>query len=225
MGAPTGFAPGEADGSAVIELLLADGRFPGGGFAHSGGLEAAVGAGAVSDPASLRAFLLGRLHHGGVLEAWLAANACRAGLDPEALRRLEEEAEAHQPSPAWRESVRTQGRGLRRSAALLWPELAPLRCEVQPVVLGAVAAAAGLAPLAAARLAVYGLAMTVAGAAVKLAAFDMADVLAEVAACSPTIDALARQGAGEPVIHPRSAPLLELRAEVHRAWEVRLFAS
>ena len=40
---------------------------------------------------------------GGTLEAWLAANACRAGLEPDALDRLEEEAEAHQPSPAWRE--------------------------------------------------------------------------------------------------------------------------
>ncbi len=103
MAAPNGLAAGPTDGSAVIELLLADGRFPGGGFAHSGGLEAAVGAGAVTDPASLRAFLVGRLHHGGTLEAWLAANACRAGLEPDALDRLEEEAEAHQPSPAWRE--------------------------------------------------------------------------------------------------------------------------
>ncbi len=35
--------------STAVLLLLADGRFPGGGSAHSGGLEAAVAAGVVAD--------------------------------------------------------------------------------------------------------------------------------------------------------------------------------
>jgi len=36
---------------------LADSAFPSGGFAHSGGLEAAVQLGVVSDPSSLEVFL------------------------------------------------------------------------------------------------------------------------------------------------------------------------
>lgn len=222
--APAGPA-GPADGALVLQLLLADGRFPGGGFAHSGGLEPAVEHGAVHDVASLRSFLVGRLHHGGGLEAWLAAAACRAGIDADALATLEMEAEAHQPSPALRDAWRTQGRGLRRSASLLWPALVPLRCEVQPVVLGAVASAAGVDPAGAARLAVYGVAMTVASAAAKLAALDMADALAVVAGLSGDIESIAADGASSPVASARSAPLTELRAEDHRAWEVRLFAS
>ncbi|MDP9074601.1 MAG: urease accessory protein, partial [Actinomycetota bacterium] len=45
----------------IAALLLADGRFPGGGHAHSGGLEAAVADGSVADLAGLEAFLIGRL--------------------------------------------------------------------------------------------------------------------------------------------------------------------
>ena len=71
----------------------------------------------------------------------------------------------------------------------------------------------------------YGLAMTVAGAAVKLAPFDMADALAVVATLAPDIAGLAAAAAAAPEPLVRSAPLVELRAERHCAWEVRLFAS
>ncbi|RQX44658.1 urease accessory protein UreF, partial [Micromonospora chalcea] len=40
--------------------MLADGRFPAGAHAHSGGLEAAAAAGRVTDLATLEAFLAGR---------------------------------------------------------------------------------------------------------------------------------------------------------------------
>ncbi|MCC6435642.1 MAG: urease accessory protein UreF [Acidimicrobiales bacterium] len=215
----------------ALELLLADGRFPGGGFAHSGGLEPAVADGSVRDVRSLGAFIAGRLHSAGSVEGWLASAACRAvgGSGAEraapALARLDVEAEAHQPSPFLREAARAQGRGLRRSAAVLWPAVAGLRCEVYPVVLGSVAAVAGLDPVAAARLAVYGVAMTIASAAAKLAALDMADALAVVAGLATDVDALAVTAAAAAAPRPRSAPWQELRAEDHRAWEVRLFAS
>ena len=113
--------PSGPPGSAVLELLLADGRFPGGSFVHSGGLEAAIGAGVVPDGEALRSFVLGRLHHSGPFEAWLAARACEQAGDPAGLARLEAEAEAAQPSPALRAAARTQGRGLRRAAAVIRP--------------------------------------------------------------------------------------------------------
>ncbi|MGC5307866.1 urease accessory protein UreF [Micromonospora zamorensis] len=59
-------------------LLLADGRFPAGAHAHSGGLEAAVAAGRVTDLASLEAFLAGRLATAGLVGAAFAAAAHRA---------------------------------------------------------------------------------------------------------------------------------------------------
>ncbi|GAB3796077.1 urease accessory protein UreF [Micromonospora zhanjiangensis] len=56
-------------------LLLADGRFPSGGHAHSSGLEAAVAAGRVTDVDGLAAFLSGRLATAGRVAAAFAAAA------------------------------------------------------------------------------------------------------------------------------------------------------
>ncbi|MEU5909558.1 urease accessory UreF family protein [Micromonospora sp. NPDC047527] len=64
--------------TSSLLLLLADGRFPAGAHAHSGGLEAAVAAGRVGDLASLGAFLLGRLATAGLVGAAFAAAAHRA---------------------------------------------------------------------------------------------------------------------------------------------------
>ncbi|MCG5468163.1 urease accessory protein UreF [Micromonospora sp. LAH09] len=61
-------------------LLVADGRFPAGAHAHSGGLEAAVAAGRVTDLASLEAFLAGRLATAGLVGAAFAAAAHRAAV-------------------------------------------------------------------------------------------------------------------------------------------------
>ncbi|MEU2660841.1 urease accessory protein UreF, partial [Streptomyces sp. NPDC007325] len=79
-------------------LVLADGRFPAGGHAHSGGAEAAVKAGRIRDAAGLEAFCRGRLHTAGLTAAGLAAGAA-LGLDPYA---LDEAADARTPSPALR---------------------------------------------------------------------------------------------------------------------------
>ncbi|MDV9192308.1 urease accessory protein UreF, partial [Streptomyces sp. SR27] len=67
--------------SRAALLVLADGRFPAGGHAHSGGAEAAVKAGRITDAASLAAFCRGRLHTSGLTAAALAA-AAALGHDP-----------------------------------------------------------------------------------------------------------------------------------------------
>src|SRR5919199_637619 len=59
-------------------LTLADSRLPAGGHTHSGGVEQAIAAGVVRDPAMLAAFLRRRLHTAGAVAAGLAAAACRA---------------------------------------------------------------------------------------------------------------------------------------------------
>ncbi|NEB86732.1 urease accessory protein UreF, partial [Streptomyces anulatus] len=48
--------------SRAALLVLADGRFPAGGHAHSGGAEPAVAGGRVRDADSLADFCRGRLH-------------------------------------------------------------------------------------------------------------------------------------------------------------------
>ena len=56
-------------------LTLADSRLPAGGHTHSGGVEQAIAAGLVHDPASLAGFLLRRLTTSGAVAAGLAAAA------------------------------------------------------------------------------------------------------------------------------------------------------
>ncbi|MFD1660034.1 urease accessory protein UreF, partial [Streptomyces caeni] len=70
--------------SRAALLVLADGRFPAGGHAHSGGAEAAVRAGRITGAAGLREFCRGRLHTAGLVSASLAAAAV-LGMDPVAL--------------------------------------------------------------------------------------------------------------------------------------------
>src|SRR5439155_5953940 len=62
----------------VTALLLADSRFPGGGHAHSGGLEEAAARRLVSTVDSLPGFLRSRLYTTGFLAAVFAAAAAHA---------------------------------------------------------------------------------------------------------------------------------------------------
>jgi urease accessory protein len=211
-------------------LLLADGRFPGGGHAHSAGLEPAVADGSVHDLASLESFLAGRLVTTGEVEAWLAAAAC-GGADPLA---LDAEADARCPSAALRQASRRLGRGLRRAAAASWPSLAAGPAEHLAVVQGLVARAAGLPASDAARLPGAALLAGAASAIARLLPLDTADAMAVATRLSPLADRVAESGArfamlALPEGPAASAPLLELRAEDHAAWpergKVRLFAS
>ena len=212
-------------------LLLGDGRFPGGGHAHSGGLEPAVADGSVHDLASLERFLEGRLQTTGEVDAWLAAAAC-AGADPLA---LDAEADARCPSPALRQASRRLGRGLRRAATVSWPELASCPpAEHQAVVQGLVARAAGLSPADAAHLPGSTLLAGAASAMARLLAVDTAEAMAVVTRLAPLADRIAESGARQALVPlpegpAASAPLLELRAEDHATWpergRVRLFAS
>jgi len=92
-------------GTATL-LLLADGRFPAGGHAHSGGLEAAVAASRVRDLESLREFLSGRLATTGLVAAAFAAYACAHPADRDS---LELALDARTPSKALRSAARKQG--------------------------------------------------------------------------------------------------------------------
>ncbi|MFJ5611416.1 urease accessory protein UreF [Streptomyces sp. NPDC093221] len=218
-------------------LLLADGRFPAGGHAHSGGAEAAVADGRVRDAATLADFCRGRLHTTGLVAAALAA-AATFGLDPLV---LDAAADARTPSPALRTTSRKLGRQLLRAARAAWPapaldQLAAARPRGahQPVVLGVTARAAGLLPQDAAHVAAYESVSGPATAAVRLLSLDPFHAAAVLARLAPCVDeaaaaaALAAERAlaeGPDVLPAASAPLLDLAAQDHAAWPVRLFAS
>ncbi|MET9956704.1 urease accessory UreF family protein [Streptomyces sp. NPDC006339] len=215
-------------------LVLADGRFPAGGHAHSGGAEAAVKAGRLRDAADLESFCRGRLHTTGLTAAGLAA-AAALGADPHA---LDEAADARTPSPALRATARRLGRQMMRAARAAWPspELDRLaaafpRGAHQPVVLGAAARAAGLGPEDAAHCVAYETVSGPATAAVRLLGLDPFQATAVLARLAPAMDEVAARAtaaarAGDPDALPAaSAPLLDLTAEQHATWPVRLFAS
>jgi urease accessory protein len=218
-------------------LVLADGRFPAGGHAHSGGAEAAVKAGRITGPGTLEAFCRGRLHTSGLVAAALAA-AATAGLDPVL---LDEAADARTPSPALRATARKLGRQMLRAARAAWPSpeleaLATARPQGahQPVVLGLTARAAGLTPADAAHVAAYESVTGPATAAVRLLSLDPFAVTAVLAHLTGDLDDVAARAAaaadhaledGMDALPAASAPLLDIYAEQHAAWPVRLFAS
>ncbi|MGX7674791.1 urease accessory protein UreF [Plantactinospora sp. DSM 117369] len=213
-------------------LVLADGRLPAGGHAHSGGLEAAVTSGRLRDLAGLTAFLHGRLAGTGRVGAAFAAAACAAAKADDIARTdaLDQGMDARTPSPALRRASRAQGRALLRAGRAMWPVDPVIRNPHHPVALGVVAAAAGLSPAEAAVTGAYGTVSGPASAAVRLLGLDPYAVhalLAELAGVCDRLAALAVAGADDPVdrLPADSTPLLEIGAEVHASWEVRLFAS
>lgn len=210
---------------------------PCGGYAHSGGVEAAVAHKAVHDIDSLEAFCRGRLHTTGLTTVSLAA-AAAAGCDP---LLLDDAADARTPVPALRAVARKLGRQMMRAARATFPstELDRLAAERpqgahQPIVQGLAARAAGLTPKDAACAAAYETVGGPATAAVRLLSLDPLDASRLLARLSPETDTIAAAAAdaaarvateGPDALPSASAPLLDITGEQHAAWTVRLFAS
>lgn len=190
-------------------------------------------AGRIRDAEDLTEFCRGRLHTTGLTAAALAAAAAH-GHDPLA---LDEAADARTPSPALRGVARRLGRQLMRAARATWPspELAALagarpRGAHQPVVLGLTARSAGLGPEDAAHCAAYETVGAPATAVVRLLSLDPFEATAVLARLAPELDRIAARAAAAAhgtidALPAASAPLLDITAEAHAAWPVRLFAS
>ena len=216
-------------------LLLGDGRFPAGGYAHSGGLEAAVTSGGVRDIASLEAFLNGRVATAGYVAAAFAAAACHAyhARDEDRLEALGPELDARIPSPAQRAVSHRLGRQLARALETIHPDsrLAKLGPSPhQPIVFGVAAAGFGLGPREAALVALHDGVAAPATAAVRLLSLDPLGAHAALARMAPLLNALADAAAAVCTALPEElpaagAPLLDLGAEHHAVQGVRLFAS
>jgi urease accessory protein len=229
---PTPSQPLTAPTAAL--LLLADGRFPAGGYAHSGGLEASIASGHVHDLASLESFLTGRAGTVGLVAAAFAAAACRAARahDTVRLAGLDIELDARTPSPAQRATSRQLGRQLRRVMAAIAPDprLDELgRAPHHPVALGTAAAVLGLVARDAALVALHESIAGPAAAAVRLLSVDPFTTHAVLARLAPQLNNLATTAVEHPDDPSRipalAAPLLDIAAERHARQTTRLFAS
>ncbi|MGC2942852.1 MULTISPECIES: urease accessory protein UreF [unclassified Brevibacterium] len=180
-------------------LVLADGRLPTGGYAHSAGLEQAIRQGWVNDIDGLRDFLRGRLHTTGLMNAAFAVAAWNAleedtpteaaptststaesstGTDilaEAALRDLDAELIARTPSPALRRIGSWLGTLMLRSMRSIHPH--PLldafpKDLQQPIVYGAVGRVLGLSDADTAATVLHEAVTGPATAAVKLMHID-----------------------------------------------------
>lgn len=210
-------------------LLLTDSRFPAGGYAHSGGLEAAVEDGLTVD--GVAGFLSGRLRGVAGPEAHLAAAAARAETLDELLA-IDSEAAARCPSPPLRTAATRLGAQLLRTAATVWPDAARIEryraassTTPRPVAFGLVAAVAGLDAHDAAFAYLYEDASSITTAAVRLLPIDGAAAAHMLVEAAPEIERLAAEAATARRLPGGFAPALELGSLAHAAREGRLFAS
>jgi len=227
----------------ALLLLLLDSRAPAGAHHHSGGMEAAVMTGLVTDLASAEDFCRARLRTSAKVSAAFAAASCRLfGNErlsvPALLPVLDLEYETRIASEATRSASRQLGKGLTRliRSVIVEADVATAfsRCAGpaphQPLVLGTGVALAGGDPELAGRAAALGACAGPASAAVRLLGLDPLAVQAMLARLAPEIDQVAMAAAAMAAMPPASlpadgAPALDLLADYHLTAEVRLFAS
>ena len=227
----------------ALLLLLLDSRAPAGAHHHSGGMEAAIMAGLVTDLTGTEDFCQTRLRTSARVSAAFAAASCRLFINergglPAHLAQLDAEYGARIPSEATRRASRELGRGLTRLLRSFLPETdlatAFARCAGpsphHALVLGGGVALAGGNPELAARAAALGACAGPASAAVRLLGLDPFAVQAMLARLAPEIDecaVTAARTADRPpaLLAADGAPALDLLADYHLTAEVRLFAS
>jgi urease accessory protein len=209
----------------TVTLLLADARLPSGGHAFSAGVEPAIQAGLAR--ADVGAFLRARARTTTLVDAATAVVARQAGLTGAPYAPI---------GRAWaaRTASSDLGRGLLRLAQRLWPQSPPIvaltsgdaASPPRPIVLGAIAAHAGLDAETLVRVAVYDDIAGGVAALLKLEPGDPVDgvrlVIDACAAVDPFIAQLAALDSPE-AIPAASAPQAEAWTEAHAATNRRLF--
>ena len=238
--------------SATIAMMLADARLPVGGHVHSAGLEPALAGG--MSPGQVPAYMLGRARTVTLVEAGTAVVARHVALQAEGqgdhrvvlppgrlalqLATIDGAWAARTPSRAVREVSRSLARGYQRLAGRLWAtHPAVVACgragsgafgqtPSRPVILGVIAAAAGLDAESLVRLVVYDDAQTIAAAMLKLEPLDPAVppgwVLAACGVAEEFVADLARLTSPH-AIPAWGAPESEGWAEAHSRTTQRLF--
>ncbi len=218
--------------------LLADGRFPSGGHAHSFGYEAASREWALDSTEGVASFIEGRLHSTGRTEASLIAavsHEIRTRQQPN-WSVLDAEAEARIISGALRAASRALGRQWLRAGGRVWPGgvAADLFATVggphQVLALAAVGSDAGLGTYQTVLLHLHHLVSGITTAAVRLHGLDPFEMSGVTERFGETLEALAEEATENRAmpladVSAWSGPLTEILAEEHAAWDSRLFQS
>jgi urease accessory protein len=202
-------------------LLWASPAFPVGSFAHSHGLEWAVETNAITDAATLRAWVEDALRHGaGRSDAILLAHAHR-GADVTALAR------ATATSAERRTESLAQGEAFLR-AIRAWPDAAAACAHLPPtdtphaVAFGTAARTLPQAAVLVAYLQAF--AQMLVSAAVRLVPLGQSDGLAVLAALEPVVAAVAEEAAAATLDDIGGACfMLDLAAMHHETQYTRLF--
>jgi urease accessory protein len=214
-----------------LVLQLADSTFPSGGFAHSGGLEAAAGAGALDDEGALERWLHDALWQSGHTSVPFVASAHAA---PERLGELDRAHDAALRNRVLNAASRSQGRAhLAACLRSLGSErLVALAAEARrgpqhlAPVYGASLALLGLTREASVRLYLHGVVRGLVTAAVRLSLVGPAEGQRLHAALAHTLAAVANRCSDLDVsTQTQTAPLHDLLAGGHELNDARLFAS
>ncbi|MDX6629039.1 MAG: urease accessory protein [Gaiellales bacterium] len=227
-----------------IALQLADASFPTGGFAHSGGLEAALQAGALEGLGALAHFLDDALWQAGRLTLPFVGAAhdsgqmglAARGTWPSAFLALDVAHDAALRSPVANRASRSQGRAhldacVRAFGGRALRELrGAARAARSPrhlaPVLGASLGVLGVARDDALQLHLHATARCVVSAAVRLGIAGPGEAQRLQASCASTLRAvLAECGELEPAAQCQTAPLLDLLGAGHDRLYSRLFTS
>jgi len=222
--------------SPYLSLLLADGRLPTGAHTQSAGVEPALRHGMRVD--EVPAYLRVRLATVTEVEAatavvagrvWAGSPSSRDGSLVHALTEVDAAWRVRTLSDALREASDLLGRSYLRTAGAVW-DLRPLTAAPGPwcraVVVGVVAAGAGLDAQQTARLVAYEDVQTVVAAALKLEPFDPGLGVRWAADAAVAVEALVARVAevrSTDEIPAHSAPLVEEWGQHHRTSERRLF--
>jgi urease accessory protein len=216
-----------------IALQLADASFPTGGFAHSGGLEATLQAGALEGTGALAHFLDDALWQAGHLTLPYVRSAHE---EPTALVGLDWAHDAALRSPVANRASRSQGRAHLDACVRAFggPELGALRDAVRAAgsprhlapVFGATLAVLGVARDDALQLHLHATARGVVSAAVRLGIAGPGEGQRLQASCAVTQRAVIAACAGlEPSSQSQTAPLVDLLGAGHDRLYSRLFTS
>jgi urease accessory protein len=203
-------------------LQLADSAFPTGGFAHSGGLEAAAQAGEVADVA---AFTRAALWQAGFGALPLAHDAW---VDPGALPRLDARADTFLANHVTNRASRTQGGAFFSTAARVFPGEAPVvpegLCMHLAPLWGVVFRALGMSLEEMQRLLLWSTARGVLSAGVRLGLAGTYEAQRMLAALGPTLDEVTAACATLGVDSlAQPAPLIDLLQGTHDRLHSRLF--
>lgn len=219
-------------------LQLADGTFPAGGFAHSGGLEAAVQLGEVASLASLRAFVEAAIRQvgRGALPFVSAAHARAA--DVTAWRAIDARCELFLRNHVQNRASRDQGHALLAAASRAFDAVAPLHAAARTLrsgsgfathlapTYGVVFGAIGLSRAATQASFLHGALRGLLSAAVRLGAIGPLEAQRQHGELVPLLGEIARASADFDLDDvAQTAPLQDVVGGVQDRLYTRLFQS